>query len=186
MARKITSTENSASDAPQPQEAPAPARRPKTTYSDDEKRLALECVNLCAGNIVEASRLSGIPEFTLREWARGNCVSESVFKEYAEKKAGVVAAKMRALLDRVIDAMADENKIANARLGELNTVAGTMFDKLRLVDGQPTQITERRLDEATRAKALALLDEYAQLLGDRDKARAALLEDAPALSVYVN
>lgn len=182
MARKtITNTETSATP---PQEAPAV--RSRTQHSDDEKRAGLETINLCGGNVAEAARLTGIEESTLRTWARGHCVAPAIFAEFAERKQGAVAAKLRALLDRLADELASDERIASARYGELNAAFGTIFDKLRLGDGQPTQITERRLDEATRAKALALLDEYADLLGDRDKARAALIEDAPALSVYVN
>lgn len=43
------------------------------------------------------------------------------------------------------------------------------------------------LDAETRRKTRELLEEYVQAFGgDREQARAALLEDAPALEVYLD
>ena len=46
---------------------------------------------------------------------------------------------------------------------------------------------ETALDAATRRKTHALFEEYVQTFGgDREQARAAILEDAPALECYLD
>lgn len=160
------------------------------SYTDEEKRAALEAVNLCGGNVREAARRTGIPRETLGEWTRGHCVSEEVFAHFAQKKEGRVAAKIDALLDRLADSLADEDAINAAPLQARATTFGILYDKRRLGRAEPTVISAHR-DEAAiaklRADAEALL---ARILphygGDRAAALAAIRENAPALSEYVN
>ena len=160
----------------------AQTARRKTTYrvyDDEEKASALETVNLCGGNIAEAARLSGVPEDTLRVWARGHCVSEAVFKDFTAKKQGRMTAKLRALADRLADALASEEKIETARYGELSTTFGIVFDKIRLMDAEPTQISEYR-HRVTREEAEGYLADWLPLFdGDREQAIAALGEVDP-------
>ncbi len=156
-------------------------------YSEEEKIAALEAVNLCGGNVTEAARLTGLERETIRQWSIGNGVSETAFAEFAAKKQGQLTAKLRALVTRLADALASEDKIESARYGELNAAFGTVFDKIRLIDDRPTAITENRNDAALREKAeailAALLPEYEF---DRALALAAMRESAPTLSEYVN
>jgi len=121
------------------------AKLARRNYSDEEKAAALETVNLCGGNVSEAARTLGIERETLRQWTVGHCVSERVFAFFAAKKQGRMTAKLRALADRLADALASEDKIEAARYGELNAAFGTVFDKLRLIDGAPTEIAEHRV-----------------------------------------
>lgn len=159
----------------------------KRRYSDEEKAAALETVNLCGGNVLEASRACGIPEQTLREWVKGQCVSDEIFADFAAKKAGRATAVVRALNARLADALFDESKIEAARYGELVTAFGVTFDKLRLMDEKPTSITESRSTAELRREAeeifASLLPDYG---GDKAAALAALREVAPTLSQYVN
>lgn len=160
------------------------------SYTDEEKRAALETVNACGGNVAQAARLISVPERSLREWANGKCVSDEVFADFAAKKAGRVAAKIDALLDRLADSLADEDCIAAAPLQARATTFGILFDKRRLGRAEPTLITAHR-DEAALAKMRAEAEEALQdaLLatgGDRVAALAMLRECAPTLSEYVN
>ena len=164
--------------------------KPKQTrrrYTDEEKAAALETVNLCGGNVTEASRVCGIERETLREWAKGVCVSDKVFADFAAKKAGRATAVVRALNARLAEALFDESKIEAARYGELVTAYGVTFDKLRLIDEKPTAITESRNAAELRREAeeilAALLPEYGH---DRAAALAAMREAAPTLSEYIN
>lgn len=160
------------------------------SYTDEEKRTALETVNACGGNVAEAARLVGVPERSLREWANGNCVNDEVFADFAAKKAGRVSAKIDALLDRLADSLADEDAIAAAPLQARATTFGILYDKRRLGRGETTAITAHR-DEAAIAKLRAdaealiarILPHYG---GDRAAALAAIRENAPALSEYIN
>ncbi|MCG3159722.1 MAG: hypothetical protein JMDDDDMK_00737 [Acidobacteria bacterium] len=161
-------------------------RSPKR-YSEGEKAVALEALNLAGGNVARAARETGIYVNTLREWAHGRNVSPSIYVDYVAKKKGAVSARLSALQDRLVEALFDEEKIEAARYGELSTAFGIVTDKLRLMDERPTAITEARDDSEIRAKTLALLEDYkAALDGDEAKAKEALLRDAPSLDEYLN
>jgi transposase-like protein len=155
-------------------------------YSDEEKAAALEALNLCGGNYAEAERATGIGESTLRWWAKGDGVSDAIFADFAAKKAARATATVRALNARLAEALFDESKIESARYGELVTAFGVTFDKLRLMDSQPTAITESRSDAQLREKAEELLARLVEAGMDRLSALAALREKAPTLSQYVN
>ena len=163
------------------------SRRTYRSFSDGEKVSALEVVNLCGGNVLEASRLSGIAETTLRDWTKGHCVAPDVFADFAAKKQGLMTAKLRALADRLVDELASEERIKTARYGELNATFGTIFDKLSRIDEKPPGVAEPRNDATLRKEAeeilAALLPEYG---GDKAAALAAMREVAPTLSEYVN
>lgn len=156
------------------------------TYTDEEKAAALEALNLCGGNYAETERAIGVPAETVRLWAKGVSVSDAVYADYAAKKAGRATATVRALNARLAEALFDETKIESARYGELVTAFGVTFDKLRLMDSQPTQITESRSDAQLREKAEELLARLVEAGMDRVAALAALREKAPTLSQYVN
>lgn len=163
-----------------------PAGR-RANYSDAEKAHALETLNLCGGNFFAAARATGFPESTIRCWSRGECVSDAIYADFAAKKAARATSVVRALNARLADALFDENKIESARYGELVTAYGVTFDKLRLMAGEPTTITETRNDQALREKAEELLARLLpEFAGDRDAALAAFREHAPTLSRYVN
>ena len=69
----------------------------------------------------------------------------------------------------------------------IDPLVGTIFDKLRLMADQPTEIVEQRNDQALREKAEAILSALiAEYAGDRDAALLAMRENAPTLSQYVN
>ena len=169
---------------------PKPRRAPNTPYTEEEKAIALETVNACGGNVAEAARLTGIEESTVRWWTKGQGVAPETFADFAAKKQGAVAGKLRALLDRLADSLADEDAIAAATLQQRATTFGIVYDKIRLGDGAPTQIT-RTEDTA----ALAALRQKAEELiaallpdcgGDRDAAIARAREMAPTLSNWIN
>ena len=166
------------------------ADKPKQTrrrYTDEEKAAALETVNLYGGNVAEAARVCGIERETLREWAKGQCVPDKIFADFAAKKAGRATAVVRALNARLADALFDETKIEAARYGELVTAYGVTFDKLRLIDEKPTAITESRNAAELRKEAEAALDLLLPDYGnDKAAALAAMREIAPTLSEYVN
>ena len=165
----------------------AKPKQSRRRYTDEEKAAALETVNLCGGNVLEASRVCGIAEQTLREWVKGQCVPDKIFADFAAKKAGRATAVVRALNARLAEVLFDESKIDAARYGELVTAYGVTFDKLRLIDEKPTAITESRNAAELRREAeeilAALLPEYGH---DRAAALAAMREAAPTLSEYVN
>lgn len=167
-----------------------PAKRAKATsprgqyrsYSDQEKAAALEMVNLCGGNVERAADLADIPMRTLAEWAKGHCVPEKVFADFAAKKAGRLTAKVQTICDRLADALLDEENIDKARFGELVTGFGVAFDKLRLMAGQPTNITENRSVEALREEAKLILRDYVAHVGDEARAKELLAEDFPEMA----
>jgi transposase-like protein len=153
----------------------------RRNYSNEEKAAALETVNLCGGNVSEAARTLGIERETLRQWSVGHCVSERVFADFAEKKQGRMTAKLRALQDRLADELMREERISEARYGELNAAFGTVTDKLRLMDGDPTHITEYR-QRITLAEAEASLADLLPLYDTRQEAIEALASVFPEMA----
>jgi transposase-like protein len=151
-------------------------------YSDAEKIEALEAVNLHGGNVQHAAKAMDIPERTLREWTTGRCVTDEIFAAFASKKAGRMTSTLRALQSRLAEALFDEGKIDSAQYKELVMGFGVVTDKLRLMDGQPTQITEARIEGDLKEEAKRLLAEYKDLLGDDLKALEFLKKDAPTLA----
>lgn len=166
------------------QEAPAQAIatvRAYRSYTDEEKALALETVNACGGNIAEAARRLGLSREVVREWTKGHGVPLHVFADFAAKKPGIVAAKLQALADRLIDALADEDKIENARLSELATTFGIVFDKIRLNDGSATQIIENR-QVVTPDQAVTALKRLLELGATQQEALEMLSKSSPTLA----
>lgn len=112
------------------------ARKPRRPhrYTGEEKAAALECVNLNGGIIARAAKECGIPEMTLRQWSRGQGVSEAIYADYVAKKGGLLTNRLWVLADQIVDALSDEECIKTASLVERARAFGIVFDKVWRMD----------------------------------------------------
>src|SRR5687767_13237713 len=93
---------------------PTPAARDYRVYSEEEKALALETVNLEGGNIASAARKLGIPENTIRNWSKGDGISDQTLADFANRKRGRLSNKLTLLQDLIADELMSELKLTLA------------------------------------------------------------------------
>jgi len=121
-------------------------------YSDEERATALAALAANGGNVGGTSRQLGIPEATLRAWATGERHPEAS-QMCGDKKASL-ADQFEALAVKLLG-VADEKAAAlNAR--DAVVAAAVAVDKMRLLRGEATEISETRddrLDEFRRRYA---------------------------------
>jgi transposase-like protein len=106
------------------------SRKPKRSYSNQQKAEALAIID-SARSISEAARISSIPEQTLNGWANGKHVSRGI-QELREQKRENLADAFEDIAWRALGELKDRG-IDQARPGELNAIAGTAIDKMRLL-----------------------------------------------------
>lgn len=165
------------------------ADRPKQTrrrYTDEEKAAALVTLELNQNldcPIAATANALQIPDSTIDTWKKGEWVSDKVKELSGEKKQSLLELYEKAVtkgLSEILDC-------AQPATWKEATGIATFTDKILLLRGQPTAITESRNDAALREKAEAM---FAKLLahhaGDKAAALAMLREYAPTLSEYVN
>lgn len=156
-------------------------------YTDEEKAAALALTefnsNLDYPIAVTAKALQ-VPDSTIDTWKKGEWVSDKAKALSGEKKQNLAELCEAYAIKSLTGLLGDGASPVTPR--DFASI-GIAIDKMLLLRGQPTAITESRNDAALREKALAILErlltEYA---GDRVAALAALREHAPTLSKYVN
>jgi len=120
-------------------------KRARRTYSDKQIAEACAIFDSCRGNLLEASRESGVPRKTLERWVRGqsNRVSAaSVAPEMATLRhmEGLsIADRLESLIGNILDVA--PGKLAEAPFGQSMTGLSIAVDKMRLLRDQPTQIS---------------------------------------------
>lgn len=165
------------------------ADKPKQTrrrYTDEEKAAALVTLDLNQNldcPIAATANALQIPDSTIDNWKKGRGVSEKAVELGGEKKANLLELYEMAVtkgLSEILDCTQP------ATWKEATGIA-TFTDKILLLRGQPTAITESRNSAELRKEAeeilAALLPEYNF---DKAAALAAMREAAPTLSEYVN
>lgn len=135
----------------------------KTVYSAEQRVRALTVLAAKLGNCAEAARELDMPVETLRSWKKTD-EYERIRHDYGHKLEDFVIAEIR-------EQMVEQSELERLALsktrealenGEIKDPARTMrdiahakaqnIDKLRVMTGRPTDITEHRsLDELVRA-----------------------------------
>lgn len=127
----------------------------KRSYTlEDQYRAAAAVVG--SGSVEGASRQTGIPASTIRTWSQGEefrTFCQEIRAKYGDEIKGNLAQIVKEGTDQIRDRIKDgdyivqthgENKgemIRRPMSGrDLTIAAGTAFDKLRVLEGQPTQI----------------------------------------------
>lgn len=111
----------------------------KRRYTDEQRAEALAALQANGGGIPLTARQLGIPENTLRSWARGLRHPEAT--QMCEEKKLPLAERFESLAHSLLD-HADKNlKDLNAK--DAVTSAAIAVDKMRLLKDLPTTITGR-------------------------------------------
>jgi hypothetical protein len=124
-------------------------------YSLNEKYQAAAAM-VASGSSVAAGEQLGIPPTTIRTWMKTDEFSrmvQEVRAEYGEKIRANLARVIKEGTDQILDRIKngdhvlgkDGELIRKPMSGrDLTIAAGTAFDKLRIVENQPTSISARQ------------------------------------------
>jgi transposase len=124
-------------------------------YTDEDRANALAALAANGGSIALTARQLNIPPQTLRQWARGARHPEAT--QMSDEKKLPLADAFEALSRQLLDGITPE-KIKRTGVKDLATSAGIAVDKMQLLRGEPTEITDERLsDDKRRARITALL-----------------------------
>lgn len=141
----------------------------KRRYSDEDRAMALAALAANGGNLKRTAREQGVPETSLRQWAKGDRHPEAV--EMSAQKKPPLADAYEDVVRRSLGHLS-EAKLKRAGAVDLLKVAGIATDKMRLLRDEPTSITGHQ-DEFFRQ-----LDRLAQR--HADAARRAIAADGAA------
>lgn len=135
-------------------------------YTPSERVAAVLCVRVNGGDIRKASRMTGIPYNTIREWCNGK----------RQPYVLQLACAMKGDMEKAFESAAWQflgyamGKAEKAAFNHLMTGAGIAFDKMRLLRGEPTTINENENRNVN--------IDVARLTREEQQALALLLEKA--------
>lgn len=111
--------------------------RPQRRYGNHEQAAALAVLAECGGNAAEASRATGIPEQTLRDWGHGSIrpADPNLVAEMRAKRAEKWDALQDAGVAKSLEKLEDSNAYHCALIAAIAT------DKAALLRGEATSIS---------------------------------------------
>jgi transposase-like protein len=112
-------------------------------YSDAERAEALAALDANGGNVSKTARDLGLPRKTLAEWADGHIHSDVA--ELRQEKKIDLAARLEQIARQLAEAMPE--KMAAASLQQVATSMGIAIDKMQLLRGQPTNISDIAIEQ---------------------------------------
>ena len=121
-------------------------RGPDRDYADDDRRAAVAAY-LSTGTFTGVEKVTGIDKRTVRGW-RQHEWWDVLSAEIAEGLDDECKAKLRKVMSAGLDITLKKLPQANAR--DAATISAVAIDKLRLLDGKPTRISDQ-----TNTRALA-------------------------------
>lgn len=125
-----------------------------TSYSDEQKGNALLALKANAGNVRKTADQTGIPRGTLRSWASGKGVTAKAEK-HAEKSAAKLADSIEEVARAILAKILTSTASPEADIQKLATSFAILVDKMLLVNGQPTAISQQALSPEERDERLA-------------------------------
>lgn len=139
----------------------------RRSYSDKERAEALAVLDSTkkggVPNYSEASRLAGVPRKTIEEWDKGRVNSDVA--EIRQHKKGELADCLSVVAHELVEAIG--GKIAEASLQQVATSMGIVVDKMQLLRGEPTSISQSQgMNDDERAERVAALLERARARRD--------------------
>ena len=133
-------------------------------YSDESKAEALAVLEANGGNSKRTARDTGIPQTTLRNWREGRGTSAVSSSTRTQKKTEL-SEKLEEVAWRLTNAITPE-MIGKASLVQIMTGLGIVIDKMRLLRGESTSISESRRIDEVRSRLEAKLVGAENGLGD--------------------
>lgn len=118
-------------------------KREHKTYTEEEKAAALTIFDACGGALREAARKANVPIKTLHDWTQERGINEFVRFLRTQQKTTLldIAEKAAYGLAEVIFART-QNPSPFDKTSELSVSFGIIVDKILLLKGEPTSITE--------------------------------------------
>lgn len=167
-----------------------PKNRPNHTA--DEKAFALAALTMrrAVNPDVPLRRVAAelnINRHTLSAWDKGEFICDEIRQKIEDKKktlADYHDLVGNIALVRLTERLVDDDKAEEILARDLSKISVEQRSIARLDRGEATSITGT-VDSEARAKAMALLEKYIELLGDRDAALARLQEKAPTIAKWV-
>lgn len=151
-------------DTPRKRRGRKPGEKPRV-YTDNDVLNATVMVEVNGGNVLKTSRELGIPLATLWTWVNGR--KRASLLKLKEERKGDLAEALEELAWQVLEST--PRKIEGASLKDATLSLAIAVDKMRLLRGQPTTITQhdnlspeqhleklRELAERGRARRLEL------------------------------
>ena len=114
-------------------------------YSDEEKATVLATLDANEGNVALTARQLGMPDSTLRGWAKGRGTHEEI-AELRDQKKGELSERLEAIAHQLVDAL--PGKIDEASLQQTATSLGITIDKMQLLKQKPTGILDVNVNDA--------------------------------------
>jgi transposase-like protein len=148
-------------------------------YSDEDKATALAALKANGDNVERTARDCGIPPSTLRRWRAEP--DRAAPAKLREEKRGTLSEALGALAWQLIGAI--PKKIADASLQHTTVSLGIVIDKMQLLEGKPTSITDdASLSDEQRALGVLALLEQARIGVARQAAeeRQSATTDSPS------
>lgn len=128
------------------------------SYTDDFKARALAVLDLCEGKVKKAADkvsemdscpVERLPRSTLANWDNRRKDTDKVkerVERQREKYKDDIAALVQEMVVKALGTISIE-ELHEADLRDKNAFAGTMLDKLQLLNERPTEIREERSSE---------------------------------------
>jgi hypothetical protein len=128
----------------------------KRQYTDNDKAGALAALDANNGNVNRTARQIGIPRTTLIEWMYNRHVSSDVSDIRQEKKVSL-AEKFEQLAEKLVDDLII--RVGQGKFVEEATAAAIAIDKMQLLRGAPTSISDvtQHTNEERAARILELV-----------------------------
>lgn len=118
--------------------------RSHRSYTDREKSAALAALDANSGNVSATSKQLNMPRQTLIEWKEGRRLSTDV-PELRQEKKRELADCFEELARESVETALRLQTHERTTLSMAATAAGIATDKMRLLRGESTDITEQKL-----------------------------------------
>lgn len=142
-------------------------KQARRRYSDEDRATALALLALNGGSVTAVANATGFPDSTIENWRDRE--QNAAVPKLRDMKTADLADKLESIAHQCVDLMPD--RMPDASLRDLAGAMHLAVDKMRLLRGDPTAITEMRQlsDDELRAR---LLNHYrASGLGEEDARR---------------
>lgn len=125
-------------------------KRTRRRYTDDDRATALAVLDSNAGNLSRTARETGVPASTIKRWADDRADDLTELRDQKKEALSEVWDKVaRAYLARALDPAVLKDTGGQSAI----TAAAIATDKLQLLEGKPTEVTEVRSSDAKRELA---------------------------------
>jgi transposase-like protein len=133
-------------------------------YSDADKATALAALDANGGNVYRTAKALSIPQSTLEGWAKSRGTNAAI-PNLREHKKKALAEQLEEIAEKLAEAI--PGKVGDATLQQTATSLGIVVDKMQLLRGQPTNITDdASLTDTERANRVAALLDLARTRRD--------------------